>query len=73
MGYVAYRETVTEGSLAIQYKAGGFKTTFEIGFDIRLGGKAFWGLKIAATGGTVKINDIKNSLNTIELGSGLRS
>ncbi len=71
-GYVSYNEKIE----MLSYSNGGFKSTLEAGFDIRLGGAIFLGFKLAVTSGAINFKadgkNYKESLNAIELGGGLR-
>lgn len=76
-GYANYRERTSDGSVSLNYNKGGFKSTVDMGYDFRLADGIFLGLKISVTEGTVRIpmpdgSKMKNSLNTLEMGGGLR-
>lgn len=80
IGYVAYRDTIEASSggitLVEKTKAHGYKDSIDVGFDIRLTGNVFLGLKLSATSGVANIIDdgtsYKESLHAIEFGAGLR-
>ncbi len=76
-GYVAYRESISDGRQKLSESTGGFKTTTEFGYDFRLSKGVSMGLKLVASSGAVHISDgsggkVKNSLNAIEIGGGIR-
>lgn len=75
MGYVSYVESVRQGLLKITYKAGGFKTTAEMGFDFRVADGFFLGLKLATAIGAIYVEGVNEDMiltHAIEIGGGLR-
>lgn len=73
-GYVSYNEL--SRSTSASFSKGGYKFTSEIGYDIRMGSNAFFGLKIAATEGYIHVPHLGGSgmigLHALELGVGFR-
>ncbi len=76
VGCVIYNEKVINTFTELKYTKPGFKSTAEIGYDIRLDGNVFLGLKVAANLALVryKIGNVNemNNFSAIEIGGGLR-
>jgi hypothetical protein len=76
-GYLRYNERVSVGGGKWSFGKGGFKSTSEIGYDFRIGKDVFFGLKLVASVGVVNLDmpngkTEKNSIETIEIGGGIR-
>ena len=76
-GYVAFRETLTGNYEILTLKNGGFKGSFEAGFDFRVREKIFLGLKFIYDGGVdwcVKINgeEYRHGFDAFGIGGGIR-
>jgi len=76
LGYVHYSE---KPSIIPKIDKGGVGSTVDVGYDFRLSGNLFLGLKLTFTGGRIKMDtmpgnteDVYESLNALDFGVGLR-
>ena len=75
IGYVSYQEEVNDLSIS----KGGLGSTVDIGYDFRLAGSTYLGVKLTLTAGTINTGlrdsgnrELKESLSALDIGVGLR-
>jgi hypothetical protein len=77
LGYLSFKEKITQGGNSEAISKGGIGTSYEIGYDIRMSKRNFLGLKLSLTSGFVMI-DIpggerqKENASSLDLSMGFR-
>ena len=78
IGYLQYKESARFGADTGKFSKGGFGTSVDIGYDIRISKGTFFGLKFSLVGGVVNLgkdengDNVNESLSAIEIGAGFR-
>lgn len=73
LGYVDYSEKASNWARTEKINKSAFGSSLDIGYDVRVANKTFWGFKFSLFTGSVAFeNDNSSTLNALELSTGIR-